>query len=87
MPLGTFTLAAVLSLPKQFATVYVGVALDKSSSGMSHLHALVYDSSVLVDNFYFYRRPLQKVQHDKYRGNSGHGCYYHPLHAFHQPPS
>lgn len=35
MSIWTFSIAAFLSLPKQFLTVYLGVALEQSETGMS----------------------------------------------------
>lgn len=37
MNIWTFMLAAFLSLPKQFATVYLGVALEQSGEGKSYI--------------------------------------------------
>ena len=35
MNIFVFSIAAVLSLPKQFITVYLGVLLEQSSEGLS----------------------------------------------------
>lgn len=37
MRIWTFALAAFLSLPKQFVTVYLGVALEQSADGQFDL--------------------------------------------------
>jgi len=34
-----FSLAALLSLPKQFIIVYLGVALEQSANGESDIHS------------------------------------------------
>lgn len=33
----TFTIAAILSMPKQFITVYLGVILEQSGTGMQSI--------------------------------------------------
>ncbi|TFK53589.1 hypothetical protein OE88DRAFT_1626655 [Heliocybe sulcata] len=48
----TFTLAAILSLPKQFSTVYMGVLLEQSSDGNTKLAtAIVLVITILVTMF------------------------------------
>ena len=39
MNIWVFMAAAFLSLPKQFITVYLGVALEDSEKGASHSHS------------------------------------------------
>ena len=45
----TFAIAAVLSLPKQFVTVYLGVALEQSADGVS-LRSLLVSFPILTVN-------------------------------------
>lgn len=40
MGIWTFSIAAILSLPKQFITVYLGVALEQSEDGACGLYVL-----------------------------------------------
>lgn len=40
MGIWTFSIAAILSLPKQFITVYLGVALEQSEDGACQLLVL-----------------------------------------------
>ncbi|KDN40317.1 hypothetical protein RSAG8_08227, partial [Rhizoctonia solani AG-8 WAC10335] len=51
MGIWVFTLAAFLSLPKQFITVYLGVLLEQSAEGVRSTKDTIISNSVLVVTF------------------------------------
>lgn len=60
MGIFTFSLAAILSLPKQFITVYLGVILEESSTGNYFLIVFMTFSKIL---FVYSRKEGYEIRH------------------------
>ncbi|TBU38984.1 hypothetical protein BD309DRAFT_994082 [Dichomitus squalens] len=54
----TFMIAAILSLPKQFTTVYLGVALEQSESGTSSTKDTIRDAMLGLTTLMTIAQPL-----------------------------
>ena len=68
MNIFVFILAAVLSMPKQFITVYIGTLLESSSDGMSLAHLSISRSS--PSRFYFYSKQDSQLRRWMHHFNS-----------------